>query len=321
MIINATSVHSSAPPIEENLEKKKYPHAGLHRLFLVATAGLSIASVIPGARQVSSLALRSVAFFSSSAICADGWDQLDRIDRFLSVAKIGVVALGFVGVVLSKPVVFVAALASEVGLQVLEIGKALYERDLEKGLTHLGILAIDSFMLAGVVTGSWPLITTAAALSAAAMTGFFLKALAEGEKNNDPWRSFDGVCYAILGATSLVSSIQVSKRVIEGNERAPFRFTNNKDTDVSIYDKKGHLLGTLKPGESGVFETRIYRCGEREVLIRTVDANGVQDGSRVKIHDQDVYLPKKTIPPMKPHKFPTLPLGGTLVVEPNGISR
>ncbi len=219
MGIEATSVHSSAPPIEESLERKKYPHAGLHRLFLVATTGLAIACLVPGARQVSSLALRSVAFFSSSAMCADSWDQVGVVGKILSVARIGVVTLGLAGAALAKPVLYIAALASEVGLQALEVGKALYDHDLERGLKHLGVLAIDTLMLAGIVTGGAPLVEVASWISMLALIAIGSVAFASAEVNRDPWAIVDGCCYAILGFSGMFSFVNVyGEEPLPGNK-------------------------------------------------------------------------------------------------------
>ncbi len=313
MSIEATSVHPSAPPIEESLEKKQYPHTGLHRMFLVATTGLAVASLVPGARQVSSLALRSVAFFSSSALCADSWDQLDAVDRILSVAKIGVVALGFVGVVLSRPAVFVAALTSEVGLQVLEVGKAFYERDLEKGLTNLGILAIDSFMLAGVVTSSLTLITTAAALSTVAMMAFAVKSGLNSGKSDDPWRKIDAVCYGILFGTGVVVGKQIARSTLITPNVATYRVRNRRHLPVEVYDGKGHWLGTLAPGASGVYKVPCYKHNKYN-QITLMDR--VEGPSRYVPHEISKGETARLM--MKTHNLRTLPLGGTVVVKPKG---
>ncbi len=305
--------HNPEGKIGEKKVVHFYEQNWAHSLLLLGTAGLSIACLIPGVRQVSALALRSVALGSSTAMCADSWSKVDVGDRILNIARVGVVALGIIGMAASRPALYVASLAAEVGLQTLEVGKALYEKDAAKALTHFGILAIDTFMLAGVVTGSWPLITTAAALSTAAMTAFVVKAVTDKKKGEDLWATVDAISYITLMVTSYVTCFNVSKHVVHVPKSGTYKVTNDKNTEMKLFDAKGHHVGTLQPGESGTFTARLYSNESSALHGQFTKGDGMM--KEELFYTKHKQYTKKIQHPVKPHRVPTKPIGGTIIVD------
>lgn len=288
--------------------KQTYPHPHAHRALLVASAGLAIASVIPASRLIGSVMLRSIAFLSSSAICADSWKKMDTYNRTLNICRIGIVALGIIGVASAKPALYVASLAAEVGLQAFEVGKALYDRDAERALTHFAVLTIDSLMLAAVVSGAWQVMVTAAAVNACAMLLFAYKALDKKDNNS----FIDACVYLALAATSITSSVLAARIVTRPAYSGHYEVKNDRHKDMHIEGDRGEHIATLKPGESLSFDYR-YKTHFHPDGLELLGHYGDYDCDRWS--PTHVEYRNFVKPPLDPNLYPTLPIGGTIVVD------
>lgn len=288
---------------------ERCPHAALHRSLLVATAGLAIASVIPGSRHIASQLLRSAAWISSAAVCADSWEKEDLLHRIFNIGRVGIVTLGIVGIAATKPALYVASLAAEVGLQTFQAIKAFYDRDYERGLIHLSILVVDTLMLAAVVTGAWQVMVTAAAVNVGVMTLFFFKLFAEAEKR-DSLMCIDAFCYLALAFVSGCASIQASRHDLKRADSAHVNIKNDKESLMEVYDSEGRRIFTLKPGEQVVLDHK-YAGNQELATLRIDDGTHIREYKPPQVHYQRYW----TSPNLFPKDYHTAPVGGTIVAD------
>jgi hypothetical protein len=80
---------------------------------------------------------------------------------------------------------------------------------------------------------------------------------------------------------------------------------------MMVYDEKGNLLDTLKPGEKDTFRVAtdegVYLQGEGNL------ESTYWEGQR---YGRDFKWVWENLPPMDAKYFPRVPLGGTQVVNP-----
>lgn len=314
LIENATSVAF----LHRVLPSKK----SLERGLLVLTAATAVLSLVPPFRVAGSIATRSVAIFSS---------LLDGSEGFATrAARVGGVVLGLTGLLAASPLLLMASVATDIGLQAIETAKAAIKHDAGKALTHLSLLAVDSLLLAGIIAGSWKLLLTASCVSIAVLSGIFLKAAVNTENFGD---ALEAACYAVLIGTSMASAISCLKVVTTNKTKSHFSVTNSSKESMVIYDKHGKALATCAPGESLNIEVP-YKDTLRHQsfavipgpsqgsysVVPTFKGSYVEVASfdekhsamtktkcdAVKIDEQSVVLKH----PLPPQDFPTLPLGG-----------
>lgn len=283
--------------------------------------GLSVAcatlSLIPPLRFAGSLALRSVAFISSTTICSDRWAKDDGMSRFLKIVKIATVGLGLAAVVAASPLLIVASLVADIGIQTFEMIKALYKGEWSKALAHASILVIDTLTLAAAVTGAWQLLVAASAVSAAAMLAIGVFVASHAKNRGD---GFEAASYMALACLGVVSAISASEIRSTYKTNAYFSIKNTSKDDMNIYSCKGQIT-SIKPDETASFHipnnetVPFYRSlffGERGSAV-FVHNTGTDKGFRLAADHFD-YQTVILKNPMDPNHFPTLPIGGTAIV-------
>lgn len=330
--IKNTDIVTTANSWTQSLPEKETVQRGL----LVATTATAILASIPPFRAAGSLAVRTIAFLSSGLNCV-GADSKSSL--LASIGKCAVVALGIAAVAFSRPVLFTASLVADIGLQVFQMAKHIYDGENCKAALNLSIIVVDAFALAAVATGSWPFMVTAAAISTCVMFGFFLNAL--GSEAN----SLDTACYGILAGLGLVNTIAAAKFTKTKPETSKFTVKNDQDPKgtMSLFDKNGKLITTLEPWES---KEVVVPYNDTIVKIKVVvypNPNGPQLiavplGSYIKAETPAIYLAEradefnrfeikanavdyKTVVVQEPiavENYPTLPLVGTTYMTPEG---
>lgn len=105
----------------------------------------------------------------------------------------------------ASPALLIAGLASDIAVQVFEILKA---PTIAKKLLHLGFLAVNITVLAGVVLTSWELLLAASIVSTVAMLclGLYIGYKAE------TWKDYVNMfCYIALCGVGIASGVVVSQ--------------------------------------------------------------------------------------------------------------
>lgn len=291
-------------------------------LCLVGTVALSTLSLMPPYRLASSIALRTVAFLTTSLSCLNRGSDKNPANRILPFAKMAVIGLAIAGVAAASPLAILASMIGDIGYNALEAGKTLYNKDVYNGLTYAAVMVIDSLALTGIALGSWPFMTAAAAISAATMGVFAMASLDKGDK-------LKAVCYAALMALGLTTAWKISEWSIPA--RVQFDVSNRTDGPLSFYNKRGELIATLQPGEKRTLDVPTLDAkrdimGDRYILRLKGDQpfiEGTQGtvwfgrslGGRWIEHDRDNWKAGKIITQeaLAPHLFPTVPVGGTAI--------
>lgn len=291
---------------------ERFPHPNIHRSLLVATAGLAIASVIPGSSKAASLMLRSVAWLSSAAICADSWEKEDVYHRILNIGRIGVVTLAITGFVAMRPVLIVASLAAEVGLQTFEVLKAIHDKNPERCLAHLSVLVVDSLMLAAAVTGLWQVMVTAAAVNAFVMLIQTIAIMGNSQNQAD---AIDIICYVILAGTSVTAAIEAAKIVVKQRVTGHYQIKNEKDTAMEVFNSDKEKICSLQPGESVSLDYK-YKPSQTKAMQGITHTKSGYPNKPVYIYPKKVDFKRVIVKNgLNPKEFTTLPVGGTIVVD------
>lgn len=312
-IVDSNISTGAATHLAAALPEKKIIQRGL----LVLTVACSAMSLIPPLRFAGSLVTRSVAFLSTSSLCAYSWSK-DNNFGLTSYVKLTAVTLGIIGVATSSSLLIVTSLIADLGLQSFNTLKAVYQGEYGKALMHTGVTVINSLALAAVVTGSWPLMVTAAAVSAAAMLAIAIKVSMNAQSSGD---AIDVACYsalAVLGAASAVSAAELySHRATE----AHFMMSNNKDCIITLYGSGGRIVGQLNPGETKEIIVPVEHCGNNvfggpndswlgDSLIRTSPVKGLAFGIEADSYTYDSTMIQAAL---SSAEFPTLPVTGTAI--------
>lgn len=279
------------------------------------TVVCAILATIPPLRLVGSLALRSLSLLSSGVNCVNAWKQEGILGRISKIAKVAIVGLGLGALIVASPLLIVASIAGDLGLQIFETAKAIYNKDVEKALCHASFIVIDTLVLAAIVVGSWQLIVTAAAVSATVMFGFATKSFLMFDKKTTTREKasdiFDSLCYFSLMSLGIVNAITTAHIKENQATKASYEIKNNKKTEMVFYDRKGHVVARAKPGETVSFELK----GD-EMEYRDATIFGYYGKCERQAYDpihadfEDVVI-QNAIPVSE---IPLVPLGGNQIV-------
>ncbi|MDE3046211.1 MAG: hypothetical protein KGJ02_06165 [Verrucomicrobiota bacterium] len=197
---------STATAVVEASQKVSKCPAGLARKgMLVAALACGILAAVPPLRIAGMLAARSVAILSNLVNFGETYQQ-GWLSRILNVARVGLVTLGLVAIVTATPVFLVASLGGDIGLQVIEMGRAIEQGNGLKFAIHFCVMLLDILALAAITTGSWQLMLAAACFGTLAMLTLMGIALNKG-------MGFEAVCYLGLAALGLVSAVNIGTSV------------------------------------------------------------------------------------------------------------
>lgn len=230
---NRNLIVTVAKPIDRSEEQ-----ATVKSTFLIMTFACAIISIVPPVRIVGSLLGRGLALMSRTFDL--GYESNKRTftnwEKALEISKLGAIALGFIAVAVASPILIVASLAADAGMQAIELVKALYKGDKTKALMHLGLLAIDTLIITAIAAASWKLMIAAAAVSAAVLIILAAK-LAYSAKNE---REFvDSMCYLGLAALGITSAVQVAEITKQVPVKEHYTVTNTRNHCAKFHDTTG----------------------------------------------------------------------------------
>lgn len=255
---------------------------GVQKGLLIATVACATISLIPPLRLAGTLALRVVAFLSSSANCAEQWSKDTPSCRFLKCIKMTAVAIGLLAVAASSAALVVVSLIANIGIQVMNLMKNLYQGNYSKALIHFGMIIIDSLVLAAMLTHAWELMVAAAAVSALAMLIIGYKIWSSSRNSEN---IIETACYILLGGLGIASALTSTEIIV---------------TQRTV---TGHRQGYIYAHET-----------EKYGLFRRPDGNFeiIQPGWQTI----PVYEYKNVVlnTPLAFKDFPTLPISGTSIV-------
>lgn len=295
---------------------KTIPKKEMQRGLLVVTTATAILATIPPLRLAGSLALRSIAFLSSGVNSAGNWEREGIFGRALGCAKIAVVAVGAIGVVAASPTLIVASVAADIAVQTFELGKAIYNEDPDRALCSLGVIVVDSFVLAAVATGAWPFLVTAAAISAFVMAGLAIKAGATSCLNDDPWMAVDSLCYAALATLGIVNAAMIPSYYRDVPLTWRYNIRNRSDYSVEVYNKHGSVVARVAPRDAAYVKIDVKDSidGEYAKLIYVGSDGIAADVRYLRPWNAAVFRTELSSPALAPKEFPKVPVGGTSIV-------
>lgn len=262
--MNAAAPVDLISPVPYNRHLKVMP--AVQKGLKIALTACSILSLVPPLRLAGNLATRGIALISSSINGAETWKSDHLIEKIAECSKIALVILGIVAVAVSLPVLSIASIAADLAYNTFELGRAIYHKDLDKALTHMSAIVIDTFALAAIATGFWQLMVVAASLSAAAMLAFGIKVAVQAVENDKPLDTIDAVCNFLQAGVGIASAVMISK--IESTNPSNTRryvFKNPYDKEVQIHTRDGVYIMTVAPGETVEFEYTRYRVYELKI--------------------------------------------------------
>lgn len=286
---NVQCVKFDSNPIKRSIKVAFF----LQKTLLVLTTAAAILCVIPPIRFIGSLILRSLSCLSSTLIVKNSLEHEGRFTTVLKCVKLATAILGLVGLILAQPYLIVGALAADIALQLFDCIRGVFQGNSNKALVHLSCAVLNGLVLAALVTGLWPIVIVAAALSAAFMLAMAFHA---GVGRH----YLDGICHLILMGVGIAGALASAEMKYIDNYH--YEYTNNRDDKVQLSDYQGHKW-TLAPGESITLDLptqlRIKLPFENYFSDRTVDP--------VSVHETIVQQP------IPYSDFPTLPVGSPYV--------
>lgn len=288
MSIAETSPVVNRSTMSWSLEKNR-PAA--QKILLGMTALCAIITAIPPLRLGGSLAMRSVSFLS----VAISKTPEGKEGPIVKAAKLGIVALGVVAIVAALPMLAVASIAADMGLQIFEGAKALYKGDYAKAAMHATILVIDTLALAGLIVGSWKLMVAAAAVSAFAM--FVLAIIANSNGHGD-----QSLAYLVLMGANVATAFTISE------------MTRVQKTVVIKNDDPNGKMIVMGVAESGIGQDLVIHDNSY------VKYNVLHVSQTGETRTEIFHVPQEiTQHPISNQDMPQLALGGNVLkaVEPS----
>jgi len=253
-------------------------------------------------------------------------------DRAMDLSRVAIVALGIAGVAAASPALIIASLAADIAYQIIEAGKANNEMNVGKFLMHCSFVVIDTLALAAFVAGSWQVMVTAAAVSAVVLIGFALSQMNPDMTGNDICRLW---LYTALSLVTLWSAIDTAKLTGTFKTNSKFTYQNTTDKEIVMFDKWGHKVVTVQPGETVSFEIPFKNTLQHSSYTAIPNPNGgfptmipTKTGSYLQVVSFDgkealettklnaFAIDKVNIVTQQPlpvKDFPTLPIGGNVI--------
>lgn len=305
---------------------------------LVLTVATSIISVIPSLRLAGGLATRSITLLSSTLDCVkDPAAKEHWTNRLASYAKVAIVALGLAGLAAASPVLLIASLASDIGLQAIEMLRSVHKGETGKALAHFAMIAIDSLALGAVLAGSWQLIVAASSVNAFVMFGFAIATYPDFLASIECADLIEPICYLSLGLLGIFTAIGSAKYSHRVKTNSRFSLKNTTEDMLTLFDKNGQPVATIKPGETVSFEVPYKDTLQYQTIKAYPGANGSvivvphyegsylqgvyvnQNGQGLNNTKFDaIGIDSKEIitPPLSSEHYSKLPIGGNVVITP-----
>lgn len=248
---------SRAPTLYDQIVAPFPKRDTCQRVLMVGVAICSILALIPPLRVGAAIAMRGVALLTSLTT----FHNVDPKNQFLeiaqNVARCAILAFGIAALATASPLLLIISIAMDTAMQAFLCVKAFYEQDYAVAGLHLAMLTINTLALAGLVTGSWQLMVTAAAVSLAAMIGITTTSITMAcFIHNDDCEGITGsvidiLCNLALTATGCAALAQMIPIDTSYNRRV-IHLKNDTDSDQTYYYPSGKVFDTLKPGEDKV---------------------------------------------------------------------
>ena len=146
---------------EENLQ--------IGDMIIAGVAYTLMATPLPSTRLAGILALRTICLISTLGSAKEALSNNNRVQGTLKCAKAATLVLGIVASAAASPILITAYFAADIGLNAIELGRALESGDKKKALTHLTAIVLDALILSAVATGSTKIMLVAVAVSAIAI--------------------------------------------------------------------------------------------------------------------------------------------------------
>lgn len=325
-IVNASPLGLSVSP-----PKAVSANNLFQRGVLMASVGCAALSLTLPFKVSGALGLRTLAFVSSATSCKGHWSQDSLTTRLIKCAKLAAVTLGVVAVVVARPLLMVASLVADIGIQAIGAGRALLQRDWEKSLVNGGMLGVDVLVVSGLLTGSWALMATASAVSALVLAGAAIRTAIYAKNRDD---IFEVWCLASLSVISIMGALKAAEIYKTVPKTSHYSITNTHDHEIIFKDNYGNIVARAQPGETVEFNvpckdlSPIYtqvpsndgKYPDRSVIAGYhISGEMVDNSGHViekinflsKYSDVEKYVIKASL---AEEDFPYLPVGGTAIV-------
>ncbi len=297
------------------LDNNKFPSKRtlLRRIALVCSVICGILSLISPIKSICSLVTRSFAVLAAGDTGVSNLSRKGTLRGAASlIAGIAPPIIGLVGLILGSPLIVAIALMVSSGFQLINLGKAIKEKDPFKALLIFGFMLINALTLTGMLAGYWQFMAAAASLSALMMLIMGCIACAHVKNGGDV---IDVLSYFALSGVSIGSAVMVSEFTTP-SPAGHFTITNDHKEPLVLKDSHGNTVAVIAPGETAQFEARddIYYQGDCE---DNITAAWLQDDSGNKYFADSAWGYEHVVKdPMSVADFPTLPVG-TPSLSPN----
>ena len=134
--------------------------------------GATLLNQLPPTKEAGSFILRSINLATSASIAAKA---SSRWDLFIESTRVTILAISVAGVATGRPLLEAAYMVSDVGLEAIELGKALYEKDREEAFSHLMDIGMSTLTLTAIFTRSKRLLVLAGTINMITFCALMLK--------------------------------------------------------------------------------------------------------------------------------------------------
>ena len=134
--------------------------------------GATILNQLPPTQAAGSFLLRSINLATSTTNAAQA---SGRWSFFIESSRVTVVAISVAGVVTGRPLIEAAYTISDLGLEAIELGKALYDKNQEQAFSHLMDIGMSTLTLTAIFTHSKRLLVLAGSINMITFCTLMLK--------------------------------------------------------------------------------------------------------------------------------------------------
>lgn len=301
MGFNMTVIENKTQPFKEEIpyQQSSKTTKKFNKGLLIVSTACAILSLIPPLRLAGALALRGTALLSSGVNGMDSWKTEGILGRITQISQVALIILGIIAVATASPVLILASIAADLALQIFEMGRCLNQKEYSKALCHLGIVVIDTLLLAGLIVGSWELMVAALSVQATAMLVFMCAAGAMALENKDNSLLLEATCFAILAGVGVTGALTTAEMRSLTPKNPHFKFKSDSDQPKIILDKNNRIITILESGESTNFQL------PKDGYVNVIDYK-YGPGMETTVYG-DRFINWFSL---DPKYFPTLPVGG-----------
>ncbi len=182
---------------------KRYVQSGLPAL----TIPFAILSIVPAFRLVGSIGTRSVSLLTSILNFTGSINKENKWLHVTNTLQIGAVVAGIVALTASVPFLIIVSIVTDIAIQTIELGKAIYQKRWKAAAIHAFQIIIDAFVLASILQNSLLFMLIAFIIN----TAFIFTIYIVCEKDLNKFSHFDFYCKLILFGVSVANANLVYK--------------------------------------------------------------------------------------------------------------